>query len=446
MQANSLQIYGIGNQSQAPVSPNDLIRLQELQSAMSGVAPLHHRHVSADITDLPAAVLGILTGSGLPLSGVINILLTPGAGLIRDSLGLRVDSGVVSLRGHTHLSTDITDFSTAVYTQMLGILTNSPTLVWSGTGGQVSAAVRIKASGGLISDASGVSVDLGPGHTQAAFGDHTHAQLHNALTLGTSSTLSLSLTGQQLSGEILMAALSGLLATPSGVALDFGTGHNQAMRGDALASISLSGVASTLNTATLLLGIAGSVLSGVVPLDSSPPGGYGQIVAGSNGLRIVLGTTGNTAAAGNHIHAVATTSSDGFMSAQDKGTLLDLSTATGLLPSSILFTRETVALSGTRLTGQYRWDQDMLAIDAQLICQAPQVLTLLGLELNGVLTGDRLTIPSGTAWTDMPASGTLNRVIPAGQMARWRVLNGSVDGITAATSIGLVMRVKSNGG
>ena len=42
--------------------------------------------------------------------------------------------------------------------------------------------VKLKASGGLLSTAAGLEVEFGSGVNQAARGNHTHAQLHDALT------------------------------------------------------------------------------------------------------------------------------------------------------------------------------------------------------------------------------------------------------------------------
>ena len=68
-------------------------------------------------------------------------------------------------------------------------------------------------------------------------GNHTHAQLHDALTLGPSATLALSLQGQQLSGEVLLEEAGGLILAPSGLAVDFGPGATQVAPGNHVHSI-----------------------------------------------------------------------------------------------------------------------------------------------------------------------------------------------------------------
>src|ERR1035441_6228394 len=62
------------------------------------------------------------------------------------------------------------------------------------SGQQVTAAVRLKASGALLEDADGVSVDIGTGSTQAAAGDHVHSDEH-AIATGASTSSATSTVG-----------------------------------------------------------------------------------------------------------------------------------------------------------------------------------------------------------------------------------------------------------
>jgi hypothetical protein len=58
--------------------------------------------------------------------------------------------------------------------------------------------------------ATGIHHTLGTGENNAAAGDHTHAQLHDAVTVADTTTIDMSLTGQQVSGAVL----------PGGIKLD----------------------------------------------------------------------------------------------------------------------------------------------------------------------------------------------------------------------------------
>lgn len=394
MQAINLLVTGRGSQLLAPASGVDLVRLADLQAAVSGCAPLAHTHTASQITNFNAGVLAVLAANGVPLSGIVNLYLTPSGGLIQDGLGLRVDSGIVSLVGHRHQSADIVDFASGVARQLQSDLVSTSSILWASNGNQLSGVVQLKTGlapgqGAILADGGGLYVSLGSGVAQASAGNHTHSQLHNALTLGSSTSLGLTLSGQQLAGEILLAPLSGLLNTPSGVANDFGAGHNQVMRGDALAGLSLQGVTSVLNTATLLLGISGTVLSGVVPLDASPPSGYGVITTGMNGLRVRLGTDSQSAAAGNHIHTAATSVADGFMSSTSFNQLAALWAETP--PSGVqAYSTNTLLLlqSGQNLSGVVQLKTGFIAGQGALLADGGGIYVVLGTGANVAAAGN----------------------------------------------------------
>lgn len=95
---------------------------------------------------------------------------------------------------------------------------------------------------------------LGTGATQAAAGDHTHAQLHDAATVAASSTVNLSITGQQISADVIpsgidAADLASGVATDGQVLTADGTGGAawEAPGGGALASLSDVDVAGVIN-------------------------------------------------------------------------------------------------------------------------------------------------------------------------------------------------------
>ena len=390
MQVKGLTIDGRGSQTLAPAAEADLVRLQDLQSALSGVAPLEHTHVAADITDLAEAVAEIGSGLWGLGSGVAHPALN--GGLIEDETGLRVDSGIVSMAGHEHSSGDIMDLVAAIFEQLTADLVSTPSLAWFSDGSQLSGVVQTKAGGALISDTGGLSVNLGTGHTQAAYGDHTHAQLHDAVTLNNGSTVLLSLAGQVLTAEVVAAPAEGLTLTSSGLAVDFGSGHTQVLRGDALTNLSLSGVNAVVNTPTLQLSISGNILSGVVVLDPAPPGGTGGLIeAGTSGLRVKLGTTSTTAAAGDHTHAAATELADGLMSAADKAKLDVLVGMEVEDTSTLTLTLEPQVLSGVAtpiLSGEVILDAAPAAGYGQVATGPSGLRVVLGTAADTAAAGD----------------------------------------------------------
>lgn len=327
---STIQVTGKVSATQAASDPTDYIRNQEFSLALSGVAPRSHTHTASQITDLKDALgellvevladtdtVGLVLSSGT-LSG-FNVRLKANGGLLADAQGLYLDTTQVSVPGHTHNVSDIVDFADGVRTQTSALLLNSASIEWVKGDAGFSGVVRTKTNDGILIDPTdGLYLDFGTGANQVARGNHTHTQLHDPLTLAPSATLSLSLNNQQLSAEVLLAALGGLLVN-SGLAVDFGAGQNQAARGDhthpGLGGASLN----VANTDSLSLFLDDSnLLSGVVRLDAAPSFGRGRISSGSAGLYVVLGVTSDVAAAGNHGHNTATDSSDGFMSAADK--------------------------------------------------------------------------------------------------------------------------------
>jgi hypothetical protein len=71
--------------------------------------------------------------------------------------------------------------------------------------------------------------------------------------------------------------------------------------------------------------------------------------------------------------------------------------------------------------------------------------TVCELELDGVLTGRRLTLPSGVPNTYVSATANLfDLALPAGTEARWKIVSGP-DPEDAHYQIGLVMEIVSTG-
>jgi hypothetical protein len=391
-------------QTLAASGAQDLVRLGELQTMLSGLMPLGQAVPANQVTGLDTVVLqllateleasntvGLLLANGA-LAG-FNVLLQPDGGLVQSSQGLGLDFTKVLAPGASFQSSDIADFASGVVTVLGNSLEDSDSIGWTIQSGVVTANVNLDPNGALLVDGNGLAVNLGPTladdgtANQAAPGNHTHSLLHSPLTLGTSATLDLTLNGQRLSGEVALAALGGLLATASGVAVNFGTGHNQVARGDILAG-ALGEPLTVLSTATLALALNQSnVLSGVVRCDPNPPAGTAPLTVGANGLYLQLGTTASTAAAGNHSHNTATEDSNGFMSAADKAKLDGLGNVAYTFAPPLLLTGMQVSVQAAT---EYTAGSMSAADKAKLDSVDPVPLTF-GAPL--VLIGHAVSLP-----------------------------------------------------
>lgn len=58
-----------------------------------------------------------------------------------------------------------------------------------------------------IDTAGGIHHTLGTGPGQAAAGSHTHTQLHDAATVADSATVNLTITGQQISADVIPSGI-----------------------------------------------------------------------------------------------------------------------------------------------------------------------------------------------------------------------------------------------
>lgn len=411
------------------------VRKGELDILLSGVSRAGHTHLLEDLTDwenLAPYVGAILLDTpslewreaGGFISGAVR--LEPGGGIEEGASGLRVAlTGLAAPLVHTHLVADITDFNAQLPTRLLPLLSGTNTISWTGNAGSVASSVRLKTNGGLLADGNGIYVDLGSGATQAAPGNHTHVQLHDAVTLlSGSDTLDITLTGQQLGGEVKLDPLGGLTVLLSGVGANFGTGHNQIARGDHTHAGDHAAVTVT-NTASLRLVLAGQHLSGSVPVDEAPGADRGRLGIGGSGLYVRLGMGANDAAAGNHVHTPATTSADGFLSAVDKAKLDLLTGGIVSVQTNAHFTRENPAVVGEYLLGTYDWQTRVYLASASARALCGTVNTTLELEVDGVLTGRTVLLPSGAALTPVEVEQSLfNLMVEPGSAIRWKITDG----------------------
>lgn len=303
------------------------------------------------------------------------------------------DAGLsgVSPKGHKHVVSEITDFD-GQFPGKLGLhIKDSDNITWFDESGKRVAKVKLRPAGGLKSSSDGLEVDFGPSGTQAAPGNHSHAQLHDALSLEPSLSLNWSLASQKLSGEVRLAPDSGLELGPSGVGVNFA----QVARVDHTHG-GTHPAATAISSQSLTLSVgADQLISGVVRTDPAPTSGRGKLGVSPAGLYVELGTASNQAAAGNHPHAIATETSDGFMSATDKRKLDQYGTLLAL-EQSVSFHRTDPLPAGEYVGGRHRWGQAMQILSMHLTALAPTQECSLALEVGGENV-ETVTIPGGVA-------------------------------------------------
>lgn len=387
-----------------PVAAGDLVPLGYLNSALSGVQPLGGPIVSAQVVDFASGVLSVMLANGFNSGTEPGVY--PGGGLIVEAGLLAVDSGVISYVGHTHRAVDIVDLAAAFMPMLAAnIVAGSGIAVSLNSGtGPLTISAQLAPGSALLLSAAGLAVNLGTSHTQAAYGDHTHALLHNPITLGASSSLSGTLNGQQLSYEVRVVPGGGILVTPSGVQVD-----------PSVVQLTGSGSSGTpltvMNTSTVHLSYLGNVLSGVVPLDLNPPTGGGLITAGVNGLYVSLGSGTQQAAPGNHTHTAATESSDGFLSAADKTRIDEMwANPTGITPVST--TTIILGMTGSQLSGTLQFHTNPIAGNGALGSDAGGLFVVLGNTANTAAPGNvisaTLGLQSGVAlFTNLASGGSV---------------------------------------
>ncbi|HVM48385.1 MAG TPA: hypothetical protein VMU04_10175 [Candidatus Acidoferrum sp.] len=109
---------------------------------------------------------------------------------------------------------------------------------------------------------------------------------------------------------------------------------------------------------------------------------------------------------------------------------------------AIGFFHENPLVAGEYLLGRYRWPVAVTCTAARVVAFAPQGSpVVLGLEVNGVLTGDILTLPVGTANTEVTVDVTLAVSVPPLADVRWKILSAP-DAADSAWQVALGMQVR----
>ena len=121
-------------------------------------------------------------------------------------------------------------------------------------------------------------------------------------------------------------------------------------------------------------------------------------------------------------------------------------TVTNPLPGavqSLAFFRENALITGEYLLGFFSWTATVTLGSAVAVASAPLVTPqVLELEVDGVLTGQTLTLPVGAANTEVSAAASLSWAVQPGQLVRWKIVSGPVP-VNAADSCSLALAVTS---
>jgi hypothetical protein len=386
-------------------STGDIVRDADLDAVASGLAPRVHTHTHDAITDWDQA-----------LESGVDTLIPDRATLVHDTDLDAVADNKAALN-HTHLAVQVTDFDDALYSGVEPLLGDSPTIAWT-NGATFVPAVRLKAGGHVIADADGLQTSGLATSTELAAALTT---VHDEATVSGTSTLTLSLVGQRISGDVVAAPNSGVLTTPTGLALDFGTAANQVPRGNHThAELHLA--LTVASTATLDLAVDGDqLMSGTVRLQLAPGNAGTPLAQDSAGLYVPSGTL----APYDHTHSNATVSTPGFMSSADKQLLNTLASGT-TGEQCVTQYRADGAADGEWVGGRMRWAQDMDVTRVNCEAYGPASGTsTLALTVDGAPAGVTIEIgPSGTD-TEVRVDATVTGVtIPANSFARWLVTDG----------------------
>jgi len=91
---------------------------------------------------------------------------------------------------------------------------------------------------------------------------------------------------------------------------------------------------------------------------------------------------------------------------------------------SVGYLLEAPLIAGDYILGNYQWGASTVLIAARVICWPPQVSdVVLGLEVDGVLTGHTITIPIGPVNVETIVNQVLNVAVAPNQPVRWKVLS-----------------------
>lgn len=468
-----------------------LVLLQQFQMIGSGIPVETVEELDSFVLDLVEALLqssesiSFVVNSGVP-SITPNLNLAPNSALqitgqgVSVALGSGVDEAAAGNHSHSGLPilpVTVNNGGSISFGAFNG--RQVPANFQGGTVLQLmSAEVIAVPQGGIVVTTSGVQADFGANQWQVARGADVAAliadiaQLQtNSVTVIDSNSIDLLLSGNQISATLNLEPGGGLQSTPSGVGLIWGpTNGGEGPDGTVApgnhSHILLHQPLTTSNSQSIVFSLdePDQVLSAGVICDPAPPTGFGIIAVGVDGISAVLGTTSETAAAGDHSHTIVTTGAAGFMSPDQLNQLNSVTALQGAaltmainkVDQVVAWYRESALPSGLYVGGRHRWQNTMEIMGVNIVAQAPMFDQELTFELGGVLHASiQIVIPSGVPNTEvfndvtlgglfMVASGLPNGVWTP--YARWVCTSGvgSIDEMASEITVSMNLRPAIN--
>lgn len=348
---------------------------------------------------------------------------------------------------HTHVPADVTGLGEYVEDRVGGMLRDSSSIAWdyNDPSGTLSASVRLKPSGFLTVDSDGLSVVVGLTAGTVAAGDHTHSQLHDPATVTDTATVDMTLAGQAISAAVKIQPGGGLRAANSGVAAQFGTTAGTVAEGNHTHS-QLHAAVTVGDTNTVDLTLVAQLLTAAVKLDPNAGPNTIPISSGGNGLYLRAASSG--VAAFEHGHPNATQDAAGFMSPEDKrnldlyAPLAQSSQVAGFSRHDYLLKDKYV---GGRHRWDQDMEVRSATLTASAPTATNQ---LLGLEIDGVIVETLSIPTGAANAEVVNAKTFSNVFVAAGDYVRWRCQSGVAAGAeeTAASLIDLSLCVRPAAG
>ena len=100
------------------------------------------------------------------------------------------------------------------------------------------------------------------------------------------------------------------------------------------------------------------------------------------------------------------------------------------------FAHESALVVGTYFVGAYQFGYAVTLGFTKAIAFASQVTpTTVALEVNGVVTGNSLVIPTGSIGQEVSVSATFSGLVSANQLMRWKVIAGPGSGLASVAGV-----------
>jgi hypothetical protein len=379
--------------------PQDVVRKQELDTELAALAK------AADVTTEIAAA----TASPVSVDDTDSVALTLADGTLTADMRVPSDTTIQAAGGSTSESfghpiavgDTLTLAKRNVTISAVELRDGSDTLLASGVAGTDYEADAYAGTLFVLPD-SGIATATGQ-HVKVSY-------TYGAVTDG-----------------------SALTVDANGIHVNMGTAHNQAARGDhthSTAHLAASGAATQSATVTVS---PGQIIYVAVVLDPA-----GNLSVGAAGISVTPDVFANA----DHDHALATSTTFGFMSAEDK---LKLDGLTGALPSfvdsrTVAWTTSNSGASyaaAAKLGAGLTIDESGLAIDWTLAAQKGHTHDNATGTVPGFMTAAQFNQLAGMYYTFVGFAENVSSGVPIGfdtaytsNMAYWSIVQLAASAIT----------------